>query len=218
MAIPYSPSGRSIGEYIPRRARKLRTVLLSLRHLDKSSGQVAGGARSLQIDTSNRRSEIGSIRLGKACRRTAINTEAKLLMHSHAFEMMGCVRVEFLADAENERSRTALRRIGAFEDGRAVELPGRGGRARGRPGGLFVCSNPSGQRSWFASTGYWSASRLNPRAGRRSAGMARHGKTGASARALPGERTKMGGRAQWLAFPDFSSAGMMPARRMPCKQ
>ncbi len=85
--------------------------------VDKPSGCVAGGTSFLQIDPENRRLEIGSTWLGQPWRRTALNTEAKLLMLSHAFEAMGCVRVEFQADAENERSRASLRRIGAYEEG-----------------------------------------------------------------------------------------------------
>ena len=53
----------------------------------------------------------------QAWRRTAINTEAKLLMLGHAFEAMGYLRVEFKADSLNERSRAALMRIGAYEEG-----------------------------------------------------------------------------------------------------
>ena len=85
--------------------------------IDKGSGRVAGGTRFLQIDPENRRLEIGSTWLGRPWRRTALNTDAKLLMLGHAFEAIGCVRVEFRADPRNEVSRAALLRSGAIEEG-----------------------------------------------------------------------------------------------------
>lgn len=105
--------------------------------VDRPSGRVAGGTSFLQIDLKNRRLEIGSTWLGQPWRGTALNTEAKLLMLGHAFEAMGCVRVEFQADAENEQSRAALRRIGAHEKGtlRNYRLG-----ANGRPRDMVVYS------------------------------------------------------------------------------
>jgi RimJ/RimL family protein N-acetyltransferase len=55
--------------------------------------------------------------VGRAHQRTAVNTEAKYLMLRHAFEALGCTRVEFKTDALNVRSRAALLRIGAVEEG-----------------------------------------------------------------------------------------------------
>ena len=79
--------------------------------------QVKANAKALHdADPDNRRLEIGSTWLGRPWRRTAVNTEAKLLMLGHAFEAMGCARVEFKADSLNERSRVALLRIGAYEE------------------------------------------------------------------------------------------------------
>jgi RimJ/RimL family protein N-acetyltransferase len=71
----------------------------------------------LQIEPENSRLEIGATWLGRPWRRTALNTEAKLLMLSHVFEVMGCIRVEVQADAENEQSRAAFRQIRACEEG-----------------------------------------------------------------------------------------------------
>lgn len=85
--------------------------------VDKSSGKVVGGTRFLNIVPEHRRLEIGSTWLAQPWRRTAINTEAKLLMLEHAFERLGCVRVEFMADALNEISRQAILRLGAKEEG-----------------------------------------------------------------------------------------------------
>src|SRR6185295_9779848 len=69
------------------------------------------------IDRDNRRVEIGWTWIGRSWWRTAINTEAKLLMLTHAFERWGVMRVELKTDALNERSRAAILRIGAKEEG-----------------------------------------------------------------------------------------------------
>ena len=61
--------------------------------------------------------EIGSTWIGEAWQRTAINTEAKYLMLHHAFEALGCMRVELKTDSLNEKSRAAILRIGAKEEG-----------------------------------------------------------------------------------------------------
>src|SRR5262245_34443998 len=86
--------------------------------IEPSSGQVVGGTRFLNIVPQHRRLEIGSTWIAKPWRRTAINTEAKLLMLEHAFETLGCIRVAFMADALNEISWKATLRLGAKEDGR----------------------------------------------------------------------------------------------------
>lgn len=76
-----------------------------------------GSTRYLNIRPQHRSLEIGWTWLGQEWQRTAINTEAKLLLLSHAFERLGCVRVEFKTDARNERSQEALKRIGATREG-----------------------------------------------------------------------------------------------------
>jgi len=85
--------------------------------LDRASGTVAGSTRYMNIDAANRRVEIGSTWLGEPWRRTVLNTEAKYLMLRHAFETLGCIRVELKTDALNHRSRAAMIRIGAKEEG-----------------------------------------------------------------------------------------------------
>ena len=82
-----------------------------------ASGQVIGSTRYMNIDQANRRVEIGATWIARPWRRTAVNTEAKYLMLRHAFETLGCIRVELKTDALNQRSRTAIRRIGATEEG-----------------------------------------------------------------------------------------------------
>ena len=85
--------------------------------VDKASGQVVGSTSFLAIDRANHRLEIGATWLSPRWQRTACNTEAKLLQLQHCFEDLGCVRVEFKTDALNQRSRAALQRIGAVEEG-----------------------------------------------------------------------------------------------------
>jgi RimJ/RimL family protein N-acetyltransferase len=81
------------------------------------SGQVIGSTRYMNIDLANRRLEIGATWIAAPWRRTAVNTEAKYLMLRHAFETLGCLRVELKTDSRNQRSRNAIRRIGATEEG-----------------------------------------------------------------------------------------------------
>jgi N-acetyltransferase len=81
------------------------------------SGQVIGSTRYMNIDQANRRVEIGATCVAAPWRRTAVNTEAKYLMLRHAFETLGCIRVELKTDSLNQRSRSAILRIGATEEG-----------------------------------------------------------------------------------------------------
>ena len=85
--------------------------------VERKSGRVIGSTRFMNIDRTNRRVEIGSTWIAPAWQRSAINTEAKYLMLRHAFEVWGCVRVELKTDALNEKSRNAILRIGAKEEG-----------------------------------------------------------------------------------------------------
>jgi RimJ/RimL family protein N-acetyltransferase len=83
----------------------------------RKSGQVVGSTRFMNIDVFNRRVEIGSTWIIPSWQRTAVNTEAKYLMLSHAFEYWGCLRVELKTDALNQQSRAAIVRLGATEEG-----------------------------------------------------------------------------------------------------
>jgi RimJ/RimL family protein N-acetyltransferase len=71
----------------------------------------------MNIDPPNRRVEIGSTWVSPLWQRTAVNTEAKYLMFKYAFEELGCIRVELKTDALNEKSRRAILRVGAKEEG-----------------------------------------------------------------------------------------------------
>ena len=85
--------------------------------VERSSGRVIGSTRFMNIDRTNRRVEIGSTWIAPPWQRTAVNTEAKYLMLRHAFEAWGCIRVELKTDALNQRSRNAILRLGAKEEG-----------------------------------------------------------------------------------------------------
>jgi len=85
--------------------------------IDKASNTVVGSTRFGNIDTANRKAEIGWTWINPQWQRTVINSEAKLLMLAHAFEVWKCVRVELKTDANNQKSRSAIRRIGAVEEG-----------------------------------------------------------------------------------------------------
>lgn len=85
--------------------------------IERSSGRAIGSTRFAHIDGPNRRLEIGWTWLGLGYHRRAFNTEAKLLMLGHAFERMGCVRVEFRVNEPNTRSRAAVARLGARQEG-----------------------------------------------------------------------------------------------------
>jgi N-acetyltransferase len=83
----------------------------------KATDQPVGSTSYLNIDRHHRRVEIGGTWITPAWQRSAINTEAKYLQLWHAFEMLGCIWVEFKTDALNTKSRQALARIGATEEG-----------------------------------------------------------------------------------------------------
>ena len=85
--------------------------------VERSSGRAIGSTRFMNIDRVNRRVEIGSTWIAPAWQRTAVNTEAKYLMLRHAFEVWQCMRVELKTDALNQRSRNAILRVGAKEEG-----------------------------------------------------------------------------------------------------
>jgi len=85
--------------------------------VEKAKGRVVGSTRFLHMRPEHRTVEIGWTWLGQEWQRTGVNTEAKLLLLTHAFDRMGCIRVEFKTDARNLRSQRALERIGATREG-----------------------------------------------------------------------------------------------------
>lgn len=98
-------------------AAQAQGLALPFAIVEKSSGTVVGSTRYGNIDHAHRRVEIGWTWVARPWQRTPVNTECKYLLLRHAFEVLGCIRVEFKTDVLNERSRKALLRIGAKEEG-----------------------------------------------------------------------------------------------------
>ncbi|HEY6387384.1 MAG TPA: GNAT family protein [Candidatus Acidoferrum sp.] len=96
---------------------QFRGVSLPFALIEKASGQAIGSTRYGNIDRTHHRVEIGWTWVAPAWQRSAVNTEAKYLLLRHAFETLGCIRVELKTDSLNERSRAAILRIGAREEG-----------------------------------------------------------------------------------------------------
>jgi len=82
-----------------------------------ASDEVVGTTRFYDIQKNDRRVAIGYTWLSKRAQRTAVNTESKLLMLTHAFERWQCIRVEFITDVLNQQSRAAILRLGAKQEG-----------------------------------------------------------------------------------------------------
>jgi RimJ/RimL family protein N-acetyltransferase len=85
--------------------------------IEKVSGNVVGSTRFMKANLLNKRVEVGFTFIAKSYQKTMVNTEAKRLMLTHAFEIMHLNRVEFLTDYLNNTSRNAIARLGAKEDG-----------------------------------------------------------------------------------------------------
>jgi N-acetyltransferase len=86
--------------------------------IDPTSEQVVGSTRYFDIVLRHRRLEIGATWIARSHQRTAINTEAKLLLLTHAFETLGAGKVVLKTEMLNEQSRRAILRLGAIEEGR----------------------------------------------------------------------------------------------------
>ena len=92
-------------------------VSLPFATVEKTSGKAIGSTRFGNIDAANKRAEIGWTWISPDWQRTFVNTEAKYLMLKHAFETWQCNRVELKTDVLNERSRNAILRLGAKQEG-----------------------------------------------------------------------------------------------------
>jgi len=112
------PSRATMGEYIgtalesQATGRELPFVIVH-----QPSGRVVGSTRFYNIERKDRNAEIGYTWVAASAQRTAVNTEAKLLLLAHAFESWQCIRVSFVTDVLNQQSRAALLRLGAKEEG-----------------------------------------------------------------------------------------------------
>ncbi len=94
-----------------------RGVSIPFATFERASNRIVGTTRFMNMDLANRKVEIGSTWIAPRWQRTVVNTEAKYLMLLHAFEVWHCLRVELKTDALNQRSRAAILRLGAKEEG-----------------------------------------------------------------------------------------------------
>jgi N-acetyltransferase len=85
--------------------------------IDRATGRAIGSTRLMNVEAPHRGLEIGWTWYGRAYWRTAVNTECKYLLLRHAFETLGCIRVQFRTDLRNERSQRAIERLGAVREG-----------------------------------------------------------------------------------------------------
>jgi RimJ/RimL family protein N-acetyltransferase len=118
LKVTVVPGPKTVGQYIAvaLEGRQAGTVMPFV-IVKRETGQVVGSTRFWKIDRVNRKLEIGHSWLSASVQRSGVNTEAKYLLLNHAFEAMNAVRVQFTTDALNEKSRAAILRIGAKEEG-----------------------------------------------------------------------------------------------------
>jgi len=112
------PAPETTGAYIAT-ALEMRADLGAMPFVvrDNATGDIVGCTRYFNVDAANRRLEIGHTWYAKRAQRTAINTECKLLLLTHAFEKLRCIAVEFRTHWFNHASREAILRLGAKQDG-----------------------------------------------------------------------------------------------------
>ena len=118
MSLTVVPGPETVDSYVATAlvGRQAGTVM-PFAIVSRATGAVVGSTRFWKIDRANRKLEIGHTWLGASTQRSGVNTEAKYLLLEHAFEVMNCVRVQFTTDELNEKSRAAILRIGAKQEG-----------------------------------------------------------------------------------------------------
>jgi len=118
LTVTVVPSATTVDAYLKKAldGREAGTVMPFVIVL-KETGEVIGSTRFWKIDPLNRKLEIGSSWISARFQKTFVNTEAKYLMLRHAFEVLDCVRVQFTTDENNQKSRSAILRLGAQQEG-----------------------------------------------------------------------------------------------------
>ncbi len=112
------PSPKNIDDYIEHALnQKQNGSAFPFVVLDKESGDIIGSTRYCNVHPEHRRLEIGYTWYAKKYQRTGVNTECKYLLLKYAFEDLKCIVVQFLTDWHNLRSRAAIIRLGAKQDG-----------------------------------------------------------------------------------------------------
>ena len=112
------PNPAQVAEFITTALALQRTdSALAFSIIEISTGRILGSTRFCNIDVKNRRLEIGYTWYRQSVQRTGVNTECKLLLLQHAFEQLQCIAVEFRTNWHNHKSRAAIARLGAKQDG-----------------------------------------------------------------------------------------------------
>ncbi|RDK04285.1 GNAT family N-acetyltransferase [Paraburkholderia lacunae] len=118
MKLTVVPGPETVDSYIATAlAGKQAGTVMPFVIVRRDTGSIVGSTRFWKIDRVNRKLEIGHTWLSESAQRSGVNTEAKFLLLTHAFEVMQCVRVQFTTDELNEKSRAAILRIGAKQEG-----------------------------------------------------------------------------------------------------
>jgi RimJ/RimL family protein N-acetyltransferase len=118
LKVTVVPGPDTVAGYIAKAEKGLEEgSVLPFAILDRRAGRIVGSTRFWKVDHANRKLEIGHTWLALSAQRTPINTEAKLLLLTYAFEDLDCVRVQFTTDELNEKSRAAILRLGAVQEG-----------------------------------------------------------------------------------------------------
>ncbi|AOJ16225.1 GNAT family N-acetyltransferase [Burkholderia vietnamiensis] len=118
LKVTVVPDERTVDAYLDTalQGRAAGTVM-PFAIVERASGRVIGSTRLWKIDRNNRKLEIGHTWLSASAQRTRANTEAKWLLLAYAFDTLQCVRVQFTTDELNEKSRAAILRLGAKQEG-----------------------------------------------------------------------------------------------------
>ncbi|EJM68835.1 acetyltransferase, ribosomal protein N-acetylase [Pseudomonas sp. GM50] len=118
LTVTVVPSSTTVDSYLKKAldGRDTGTVLPFVIVL-KDTGEVIGSTRFWKVDQLNRKLEIGSTWISASWQKTFVNTETKYLMLRYAFDVLDCVRVQFTTDENNQKSRNAILRLGAQQEG-----------------------------------------------------------------------------------------------------
>jgi N-acetyltransferase len=113
----FIPKAEEMGKEIDRRLGLQKAGSMLPFTVFDADGQIAGMTTYMNVDTPNRRVEIGSTWYAKRVQRSGLNTQCKLLLLSHAFQKLDCIAVEFRTHFFNHQSRRGIERLGAKQDG-----------------------------------------------------------------------------------------------------
>ncbi len=118
MNMTVIPGPDTVDQYLDKAMQGLQSgTVMPFLIVRRETQEALGSTRFWKIDRANRKMEIGHTWLAQSAQRSSVNTEAKYLLLCHAFEVMNAVRVQFTTDELNEKSRAAILRIGATQEG-----------------------------------------------------------------------------------------------------